>query len=108
MLSTNNDFLNDFNPSVIAKGIASRLRNRRLALDLSQRALATRSGVSLGSLKRFESKAQISLSNLLMIAVSLRATEEFEAIFVTPPYQNIEDVVSEEKGRTRKRGRKNA
>jgi len=40
----------------IAQGIAIRLRNRRLALNLSQQALATRSGVSLGSLKRFEAK----------------------------------------------------
>ena len=73
ILAVNNDFLDSFNPRAIAQGIASRLRNQRLSLNLSQQALATRSSVSLGSLKRFESKAEISLRNLIMIAVALRA-----------------------------------
>lgn len=106
-LAVNNDFLDSFNPRAIALGIASRLRIHRLSLNLSQQALATRSGVSLGSLKRFESKAEISLRNLLMIAVALRTTEEFASLFATPHYQSINDVLSEEESKTRKRGRKN-
>ena len=108
MLSVNNMFLDDFNPPAIAQGIATRLRNRRLVLNLSQQALATSSGVSLGSLKRFESKAEISLRNLIMIAVALRSTEEFATLFAAPNYQSIDDVLSEEESKTRKRGRKNA
>ena len=108
MLSANNLFLDDFNPPAIAQGIAVRLRNRRLALNLSQQALSARSGVSLGSLKRFESKAEISLRNLVLIVVALRATDEFATLFAPPHYQTIDDVLSEEKNKTRKRGRKNA
>jgi len=35
-MSVNNDFLDDFNPRAIALRIATRLRNRRFALNLSQ------------------------------------------------------------------------
>ena len=107
MLSANNLFLDDFNPPAIAQGIAVRLRNRRLALNLSQQALSTRSGVSLGSLKRFENKAEISLRNLILIAVALRATDDFATLFAPPDYQTINDVLIEEENKSRKRGRKN-
>ena len=67
---SNNDFvLDDFNPRSIAKNIAKRLKQRRIELNLTQQELASKSGVSYGSVKRFETKFDISLKSLLMIAV---------------------------------------
>ena len=112
----NNDFTNkilvsnlisDFNPQELAKGIAARVKARRLELNLTQAALAKRSGVSLGSLQRFENKAEISLKSLLKLAVTLNATAEFKQLFTAVNYQNIKEVISEQKTKTRKRGRKN-
>ena len=89
-----NDFVLDaFNPVVIATGIAERMRERRLEMNLTQQCLAKRSGVSLGSLKRFESNHEISLSHLLMLAVVLDATEEFALLFSRRQFENIDQAL---------------
>ena len=45
-----------------------RLRKRK---KITQKQLAVRSGVSLGSLKRFEQSGEISLQSLTKIAIAL-------------------------------------
>lgn len=100
-------FLDDFNPKAIAKEISVNMRQRRLDADLTQEALAKRSGVSLGSLKRFESRFEISISHLLMIAVALGATDEFHRLFTLRQYQSIDELLTVQKTKSRKRGRKN-
>ena len=106
MLSGKIDFLDIFNPAALAKMLSVKFRERRLANNLSQEALASRSGVSLGSLKRFESKAEISLKHLLMVAVALGAGEEFTALFPVEPYNSIDDILNQQQQTIRKRGRK--
>ncbi len=106
---TNDDFIFDaFNPASILKGIAGRMRDRRLELNLTQLGLASKAGISLGSLKRFETGHEISLKHLVMIAVVLDATEEFEWLFSKKQYQSIEEVLKSATGKTRQRGRRNA
>ena len=107
ILSDNNFNLNDFNPAAIAINIAKQFKTRRLELNLTQGALAKKSGISLGSLKRFESKGEISLKHLLMMAVVLNATEEFYLLFSKKQYQNIEEVMTTKKAKTRQRARTN-
>ena len=51
ILSDNEFILDDFNPSLILKNLAGRARRNRLELNLTQSALATKSGVSLGASK---------------------------------------------------------
>lgn len=101
------DFVLDvYNPAEIAKGIAERLRKRRLEMNLTQQTLAKRSGVSLGSLKRFENNHEISLKHLLMIAVVLDATEEFTSLFIRRQFENIDQVLESSSGK-RQRGKHN-
>jgi transcriptional regulator with XRE-family HTH domain len=76
-----------------------------LELNLTQESLAKKSGISLGSLKRFENKAEISLKHLLMMAVVLNATEEFYRLFSKKQYQNIAEVLISKKAKTRQRAR---
>jgi transcriptional regulator with XRE-family HTH domain len=103
-----NDFILDaFNPAAIAKGIAERMRERRLELNLTQQGLAVKAGVSLGSLKRFENSCEISLKHLLMLAVVLDATEEFDALFSKRHYQSIEEALKMTALKKRKRGKRN-
>ena len=100
-------FPDNFSPDALAKKVAGNLRQRRLFLDLTQKALAKKSGVSLGSLKRFESLGEISLKNLLLLAISLQATEEFLRLFEQPNYQSVDDVIRAKYVKIRQRGRKN-
>ena len=105
---TTNDllFLDDFNPKSIAKKIAARVRKRRLEINLTQEALASRSGFSVGTLKRFEATGDISLMHLLSIAVVLSATDEFKNLFTVRKYESIQQVIDINKSKERKRGRK--
>jgi transcriptional regulator with XRE-family HTH domain len=99
--------INDFNPKALALEIARNMKQRRLEADFSQQALANRSGVSLGTLKRFESQSEISLKHLLMIAVALGATDEFHRLFTQMQYQSIDELMKAKEAKTRKRGRNN-
>ena len=101
------DFLEDFNPAMLAKGIATRAKARRLEINLTQQALAGRSGVSLGSLKRFEATGEISLKSLLGIAIALDSVPEFRQLFSIRNYQHIEEIIASENKKSRKRGRIN-
>jgi hypothetical protein len=107
ILSTDNLILDDFNPGIILRNLAERARKNRLEMNLSQNALAAKSGVSLGSLKRFESTAEISLKNLVMLAIALDATEEFKALFSRQKYQSLDELLTKNKLKTAKRGRRN-
>jgi transcriptional regulator with XRE-family HTH domain len=107
IISDKDFLLDDFNPYAIARGIALRMRERRLELNLTQEALARKSGVSLGTLKRFENSFEISLKHLLMLAVALDATEEFASLFTKMRYESIDEVLKASAVKKRKRGRRN-
>lgn len=68
-------------PKEIRQELAARAKERRLALNISQQELAERSGVSLGSIKRFESSGLISLSSLLEIALVFGCLGDFGTLF---------------------------
>lgn len=93
ILSVNELELDDFNPYSIGKGIAERLRERRLEHQWSQQLLAKKAGISLGSLKRFENNYEISLKHLLMLALVLDETEAFHQLFTRKYYQSIDEIL---------------
>ena len=61
-------------------GIASRFKARRLVMNLTQEELAVRSGVTLGSLKRFERLGWIALDSLLNLALVLDCLDDFDKL----------------------------
>ena len=85
--------------SIIASGkkIADRLRNVRKRRSISQEKLANMSGVSYGSIKRFEATGQISLISLIKIATALGVADELRELFTDVPYRNIQEVINETK-----------
>ncbi len=68
-------------PVKISQQLARRHKLLRKQLKLSQAEMAERSGVSLGSLKRFETTGQISLESLLKLAHLLNRLVDFESVF---------------------------
>ena len=75
--------------------MADRLRNIRRRRRISQEQLEKMSGVSLGSIKRFEATGQISLKSLTKIAFALDVAEELRQLFTEVPYQDIKEVINE-------------
>lgn len=51
------------------------------------------SGVSYGSIKRFESTGQISLLALTRIATALDLADELRNLFTQVPYKDISEVI---------------
>ncbi|NMN69013.1 MULTISPECIES: helix-turn-helix transcriptional regulator [unclassified Rhizobium] len=80
-------------PVEVIRGLAERMKRRRIEHGLTQRELAARSNVSYGSLRLFEESGKISLESLVKIAFALEAEAEFERLFPSRPPQNIDDVV---------------
>ena len=68
-------------PLDVGKALAERHKLLRKKLRLSQKEMAERSGVSLGSLKRFENTGKISLDALLKLAHLMGRLKDFESIF---------------------------
>ena len=81
----------------IMRGVAERARLRRREQKLSQAELARRSGVSLGSLKRFEQSGEVSLVSLVKIAFALGYELDFNELFAKKRYASIEEVINERK-----------
>ncbi|MBQ9815003.1 MAG: helix-turn-helix transcriptional regulator [Lachnospiraceae bacterium] len=75
--------------------LAKRLQEIRKRRSLSQQQLAAMSGVSFGSVKRFETSGEISLKSLTRIAMSLGCTDEIKGLFQEIPYRSINEVVKE-------------
>jgi transcriptional regulator with XRE-family HTH domain len=67
-------------PTDIMQERQTKFKERRKSLGYTQNELATRSGVSLGSLKRFESSGQISFESLLKLALVLECLGDFSAV----------------------------
>ena len=77
--------------------LAQRVRNIRKRRSISQEKLAAMSGVSHGSIKRFETTGQISLISLTKIAMALDIADELRSLFSQVPYRNIQEVLNETK-----------
>ena len=69
-----------------------KIRKRR---SITQEKLASISGVSYGSIKRFETTGQISLLSLTKIAIALDLADELRNIFTQVPYKDIQEVINE-------------
>lgn len=82
-------------PYEIKHSLKSRVRMRRKEQKLSQVALAKKADVSLGSLKRFESTGEISISSLIKISFALGYEDDFDLLFAQKHYSSIEDVIAD-------------
>ena len=90
----NNMFLNQKTPNEIAKSLANKIKEHRKKLIISQSTLAQKSGVSLGSIKRFETKYEISLQSFIKIAIALDLDSDIENLFTTKTYTSINEVIN--------------
>ena len=82
--------------SEINNDIAQKIVRLRKRKKITQKQLAVRSGVSLGSLKRFEQSGEISLQSLTKIAIALDVENELEDLFNNVPFASIEEVINEQ------------
>ncbi len=77
-------------PLEICLELAQRHKTFRKKLKLSQAEMAERSGVSLGSLKRFENTGKVSLESLLKLTHLLGRLKDFDNVL--QPKENMNDI----------------
>ncbi|MDY3201232.1 MAG: helix-turn-helix transcriptional regulator [Arcobacter sp.] len=72
--------INISTPKSIMQDLKDKFKQKRLSLNLTQEGLSNKSGVSLGSIKRFETSGEISFESLLKIALVLNCLDDFKNI----------------------------
>ncbi|HWE84554.1 MAG TPA: helix-turn-helix transcriptional regulator [Terracidiphilus sp.] len=94
----------------VQTGIAARFKARRLAMNLTQRELAARSGVTWSSLKRFEREGLIALGSLLNLALVLDCLGDFDHLAAEvqpiPAAQSLDALLATPALRRRATGKK--
>ena len=102
----NSKFLNHIKtPSEISMALANRVKQTRIRRSITQEELAERSGVSFGSVKRFEQTGEISLKHLILISKVLRSSEQFDELFSLSNYESMEELLKEKEKGKRMRAR---
>ena len=79
-------------PSDILISTAQNVATLRKELKWTQQDLADRSGVSYGSIKRFERLGKISFEALLKIAEALNRLDEFETLLLPNDNQRLKEL----------------
>lgn len=92
-------------PQSVAMQVASRVKARRLEMDLTQEGMALRAGMKLSTYRRFERTGEISFRGLLQIGFALNALQDFALLFAQRQYQTLDEVLAEQQPK-RKRGSK--
>lgn len=87
-------FFNPKTPNDIAHELVEKIKQHRKKLKISQAQLASKSGVSLGSIKRFESKYEISLNSFIKILIALNLEGDLENLFTQKSYTSIDEVIN--------------
>lgn len=91
-----NYFLNQKTPNEINMGIAKKIKDIRKHKKLSREKISQKSGVSFGSVKRFESTGEISLMSLTKIAIALGCEDELDNLFSQRSFSSIQEVIDEQ------------
>jgi transcriptional regulator with XRE-family HTH domain len=79
-------------PSDILMSTAKNVALLRKELKLTQLNLSEKSGVSFGSIKRFERTGQISFESLLKLAEALDRLSDFESLLAPKGNKKIEEL----------------
>ena len=101
------DTITKATPNCILRGIAERIKERRLERNLTQKTFAKRSGVGYDAYRKFENTGDITLRSLVLCAIALDDAEGFAQLFTKQSYQSIDELLKTQEVKKRKRGSRN-
>lgn len=85
------------------RSLGGRARELRLGRNVRQEELASRAGVGIATIRRFEKTGSASIENILRIATVLDADQAFDRLFEAPPYASLDEALAQPAGTRRKR-----
>lgn len=83
--------------------VARRAQARRIALGLRQEDLAAKAGVTLPTLRRFESGANVGVEQVARIALALGGERGLAALFPLPETRSLDQILHADQQRSRVR-----
>lgn len=81
----------------VALELALRVKSRRLAQSLTQEGLAGRSGVSFGTLKKFERTGRIALVSFIRLVIALDDEAALESLLLEKKFSSLDEILSVKK-----------
>ncbi len=81
----------------IALELSLRVKSCRLAHRLTQEGLANRSGVSFGTLKKFERTGKIALVSFIRLVAALGDEAALENLLLEKKFSNLDEVLDVKK-----------
>jgi transcriptional regulator with XRE-family HTH domain len=94
--------LNFIKPEEIVILLGERLRKQRLFLEMSQAEVAARSGVGVNTVSNLEAGRNVSVENLVRIAMVLGKLHELQELF-QPQLNSVNDILRYESQSKRQR-----
>lgn len=85
------------------RAIGERAQRLRLLRKLRQEDLATRAGVGVATVRRFEKTGTASIENVLRIATALSAEAAFDKLFELPAYASLDEALARPAATARRR-----
>ena len=86
------DFIKISTEQSIKQELVRRFKKRRKEKKITQKELSVKSGVSYGSIRRFELSGDISLQALLKLSRVLGCLDDFNELFSKQITVNIKDM----------------
>ncbi len=86
------DFVNVVTEQSIMQDLVERFRKRRKESGLTQKELSLKSGVSYGSIRRFESTGDISLKSLIKLSSAIHCLENFNELYKSIIIRNLKEM----------------
>lgn len=83
------DFVEVQTEQKVIADLVNRFIKRRKEYGLTQQKLSEQSGVSYGSIRRFETKGEISFTSLIKISSTLGLLDEFNSLFKKPIIKSL-------------------
>ena len=80
-------------PGEMAVEVARRFRNVRIAKKITMKTLSAKSGVPYSTIRRFESKGEISFLSFVKLASAIGEDRQITELFAETVPSSIEEVI---------------
>ena len=77
--------------------LGQRIKARRVALGLTQKAAAERSGVAYRTWRRMEGEGKASIEDLVRAAIALRCEQDLARLFPEPAASSMDELLERQR-----------
>jgi transcriptional regulator with XRE-family HTH domain len=95
-------------PPLILTALGDRIRQRRVAMGLTQQFAAAKSGVSYRTWRRMEKDGSASIEDMVRAAIALRCDAELEDLFPMSAATSMDELLEQQRQEAKSQARSRA